>query len=134
MSEHEVIYIDSDSDDEVVLISEGSQAPSRSVSRSQSVMSFMGSQATEPPSSQPIEPDSDVEYLEDDDDEYEAPADLLIGSSEAQECMLFIEPLDDSDLELDLSKSRRETTNSRPSSAAGVSQWFFTDATVLICV
>jgi hypothetical protein len=119
MKNTEITYIDSDSDDaksvnsDVVLISEGSQSMGGTLSRARSFESFMGSQATEPPSSQPVEPDSDVGY---DDEE------VGIGGNAMASRGTLNGLMDDSDddLRFDFSKMRRDEARRRLSSVSMV--------------
>jgi hypothetical protein len=120
MPEREIIYIDSDSDgsadNDVVLISEGSQIGRGGFSRSQSIMSFSGSQATEPPSSQP---GSDDPLFFDSDSECSR------GSAGDADDMSD----DELELKLDFTQLRKEAAihprkRSRTSSMASVSSPF----------
>lgn len=112
MQPNEVIEIGSDSDDarsqhsdgsDVVLVSD-THSLHNTLSRVSSVSSFYyASQATEPPSSQPVEPDSDVGFdYEYNDDEDEEPAVVpiknTINATTRQSCILNEDESDDEDL------------------------------------
>lgn len=141
MTRNEVIYIDSDTDDaksetsDVVLISEGSQIGT--LSRTTSIASFSMSQGTEPPSSQPVEPDSDVGY---DDEEEEGVVQPTAGGSGSNtglrarglsNALKYDLSDSDDDLFLDYSAIAKERDRRRTSSVSMVSCVVSSGSTVL---